>query len=196
MTQTQNASKSIDPNTVSIGGRLTKKPEISYTPSGKPVANVRIANNQGQNTNFIDVTIWDKQAENLCQYLDKGSKILVEGTVQSSSFEDAQGNKRTSTFISARMVHWLDSPRSDQNGQGNSQQSQNYQSQPSYPQGNTQPQYDQQNQQVYQNQQPAFNPNGGFPSQNNGFPVSNNGQQPYVDAPGGGIQIPDDDLPF
>ncbi len=77
-----------DLNKVFLMGRLTFDPELRRTPSGTAVTELRMATNRSwagrdgerrEETLFIDVTVWDRQAETCCQYLRKGSSLHVEG---------------------------------------------------------------------------------------------------------------------
>ena len=78
-------------NKVFLIGNLTKPPELRYTPSGTAVADLRLAVNRNYTTQggekreetcFLTVVVWGKQAESCGEYLDKGSPILVEGRLQ------------------------------------------------------------------------------------------------------------------
>jgi len=92
-------------NKVMLIGNLTRDPELRYTPSGKAVTDVSIAinrvwvNDQGQkqeDTTFVDVTLWGRQAELAQQYLTKGRGIYVEGRLQMDTWDDkATGQKRS-----------------------------------------------------------------------------------------------------
>ena len=88
-------------NRVMLIGRLTAKPELRYTGSNLPFARFSVAvnrtfnNAQGQReTDFINVVVWRKQAENVCNFLNKGSLVSVEGRLQTGSYDDKDGNKR------------------------------------------------------------------------------------------------------
>ena len=102
-------------NRVMLIGRLTNKPELRYTNSNLPYARFSIAvnrtyaNQQGQReTDFINVVIWRKQAENVCNFLDKGSLVAVEGRLQSGSYDDKDGNKRYTLDVQADNVQFLE----------------------------------------------------------------------------------------
>jgi len=107
-------------NKVLLIGNLTKDPELRYTPNGIAVVNLRIAVNRRfrdrasgelkEETCFITVTAWDKQAEACNQYLKKGSPIFVEGTLQSRSWE-ANGQKRSTIEVRAERVQFLGSSK-------------------------------------------------------------------------------------
>ncbi len=117
-----------DFNKVFLIGRLTQKPELRYTPSSAPVSDLRLATSRSfstkdgqrrEETLYIDVTVWNRQAENCCQYLDKGSQVHVEGHLRMDSWEDRNtGEKRTKYKVEGERVQFLDSRRSDDSGQG------------------------------------------------------------------------------
>lgn len=105
-------------NRVCLVGRLTAKPELRYT--GSNVAYTRFtvavnrtfANAQGQReADFIGVVVWRRQAENVCQYLDKGSQVSIDGRIQTGSFTDKEGMRRYTTDVVADNVQFLDSRR-------------------------------------------------------------------------------------
>lgn len=106
-------------NRVELVGRLTAKPELRYTPSNVAytrftvAVNRRFTNAQGEReADFISVIAWRRQAENVCQYLDKGSLVSVEGSIQTGSYEDKDGNRRYTTEVLADSVQFLESRRS------------------------------------------------------------------------------------
>ena len=97
-------------------GRLTRDPELRYSSSNTAVVNFTIAidrqytNAQGQReTDFINVIVWRKQAENTCNYLDKGSLVSIEGRLQTGSYDDKDGNKRYTMDVVADSVQFLES---------------------------------------------------------------------------------------
>ena len=105
-------------NKVLLMGNLTRDPELRYIPSGTAVVNLRLAVNrrykdrsgeQKEETCFITVVVWDKQAELCNQYLQKGRPVFVEGKLQSRSFEDSSGNKRYVIDVRADRVQFLGS---------------------------------------------------------------------------------------
>ena len=117
-------------NRVMLIGRLTAKPELRYTGSNIPYARFSVAinrtfsNSQGQReTDFINVIIWRKQAENVCNFLDKGSLVSVEGRLQSNSYDDKDGNKRYSLDVVADNVQFLESKSQSQNRQNSNNSS-------------------------------------------------------------------------
>lgn len=108
-------------NRVMLIGRLTAKPELRYTGSNVPYARFSLAVNRtfsNQNgereTDFINIIIWRKQAENVCNFLDKGSLVSVEGRIQTGSFNDKDGNKRYSMDVVADNVQFLESKSQSQ----------------------------------------------------------------------------------
>jgi single-strand DNA-binding protein len=104
-------------NKVILVGNLTRDPELRYTPSGTAVANLRLAVNRKfrdkaqqlkDETCFITAVVWSKQAETCNQYLHKGSSLLVEGRLQSRTWEDAQtGKSRSVIEVLAERVQFL-----------------------------------------------------------------------------------------
>lgn len=106
-------------NKVLLMGNLTKDPELRYTPQGIAVVNLRMAvNRKFRNKNqelkeevcFITAVVWDKQAETCNQYLHKGSPLFVEGRLQSRSWEDNNGQKRSVIEVRAERVQFLGAP--------------------------------------------------------------------------------------
>lgn len=103
-------------NRVELVGRLTAKPELRYTSSNLPYARFSVAvnrtfnNAQGEReTDFINIVVWRKQAENVCNFLDKGSLVSIEGRLQTNNFTDKDGNKRYSMEVVADSVQFLES---------------------------------------------------------------------------------------
>jgi single-strand DNA-binding protein len=107
-----------DLNKVFLMGRLTFDPELRRTPSGTAVAELRLATSRSwtgrdgerkEETLFIDVTVWDRQAETCCQYLKKGSGVHVEGSLKMDTWDDkTTGEKRTKIKVHADRVQFLD----------------------------------------------------------------------------------------
>jgi len=115
-------------NKVFLIGNLTRDPELRYTPNGAAVADLGLAVNRfyttkdgdrREETLFIDVTVWNRQAENCCQYLRKGRPVHVEGFLKMDSWDDkTTGEKRTKIKVEADRVQFLDSRRDDAGGGG------------------------------------------------------------------------------
>ena len=105
-------------NKVFLIGNLTRDPELRYTPGGTAVANLGLAVNRRfkdstgelkEEVCFLTVTVWDKQAEACCQYLQKGSPVFVEGVLQSRFWETPDGQKRSAIDVRAERVQFLGS---------------------------------------------------------------------------------------
>jgi len=113
-------------NKVMLIGNLTRDPELRYTPSGKAVTDVSIAinrvwvNDQGQkqeDTTFVDVTLWGRQAELAQQYLSKGRGIYVEGRLQMDTWDDKEtGKKRSRLKVVGETMQFLPDGRSGAGG--------------------------------------------------------------------------------
>lgn len=105
-------------NKVILIGNLTRDPELRYTPNGKAVSTVGLAVNSKfrsgeeskEETLFIDVVVWGKQAETVSQYLSKGRQVLVEGRLQERRWEQ-DGQQRRKTEVVAENVRFLGSKR-------------------------------------------------------------------------------------
>jgi single-strand DNA-binding protein len=112
-----------DLNRVFLMGNLTFDPELRRTPSGTAVTELRMGTTRRwtgrdgerrEETLFIDVTVWDRQAENCCQFLRKGSLIHVEGSLRMDNWEDKNtGEKRSKIRVHADRVQFLDARRAD-----------------------------------------------------------------------------------
>jgi single-strand DNA-binding protein len=162
-------------NRVVLVGRLTKDPDLRYTPSGVAVATFTLAvnrtfsNQQGdREADFINCVIWRKPAENVANFLKKGSLAGVEGRIQTRSYDGQDGKKVYVTEVVADAVQFLE-PRNASGNQGGSfGANQNQQNQQGFNAGN------------------PFEAPSGKPS--------------FNDDPFGGtsktIDITDDDLPF
>jgi len=109
-------------NRVILIGRLTKDPELKYTPNGLAVASFTLAvdrfrtNAQGEReTDFIPIVVWQKQAENCANYLGKGSLAAVDGRMQVRNYDGKDGIRRWVTEVVAENVRFLDR-RGEQTG--------------------------------------------------------------------------------
>jgi single-strand DNA-binding protein len=112
---------------ITIVGNLGRDPEMRYTPSGVPVANFSVATSkrfQGQDgqwqekTIWFRVTAWRKTAENVSQYLTKGSKVLVVGEIEEPrTYVDRDGNTQVSLDVTAQTIRFL-STRGETTGGG------------------------------------------------------------------------------
>ncbi|MBC1319781.1 single-stranded DNA-binding protein [Listeria welshimeri] len=174
-------------NRVVLVGRLTKDPELRYTPAGVAVATFTLAvnrtftNQQGEReADFINCVVWRKPAENVANFLKKGSMAGVDGRVQTRNYEGNDGKRVYVTEIVAESVQFLE-PRNS-NGGGNNYQGGNNNN---YNNGGS-------------NSGQAPTNNGGFgqdqqQSQNQNYQSTNN--DPFA-SDGKPIDISDDDLPF
>ncbi len=110
-------------------GNLTKDPDLRYTPQGTPVSNFRIAvttkhksgDGYKDDTLFIDVVVFGKQAENCSQYLAKGRKALVEGRLQERRWE-SDGQQRSKMEIVADSVRFMGGVKGNVTSAGGRQQ--------------------------------------------------------------------------
>ena len=102
-------------NKVILIGRLTRDPELRYTPQGTAVCQITIAvNRRGvqpgqQDVDFINVSIWSAQAENVAKYMTKGRQMAIEGRIQTRNYDDKDGKKVYVTEILASNISFLDS---------------------------------------------------------------------------------------
>jgi single-strand DNA-binding protein len=114
-------------NRVVLVGRLTRDPEIRYTPSGVAVANMGIAVDKGLSrenqkegeptADFFNVVAWRHQAEFASNYLNKGRLVAIDGRLQQRSWVDQQGQKRSVVEVVADRLQGLDK-REDGEGGG------------------------------------------------------------------------------
>ena len=108
-------------NRVMLIGRLTTKPELRYTGSNVPFSRFTVAvnrtfnNNNGEReTDFINIVVWRKQAENVKKYITKGSLVAVEGRIQTGSYEK-DGQRVYTTDVVADNVQFLETKAQSQN---------------------------------------------------------------------------------
>lgn len=91
-------------NRVILMGNLTQNPELRYTPQGTAVSDVRLAvtttrgraDSRKEETLFIDCTAWGRSAEVICEYLQKGRALLVEGRLVQDTWDDRETGKKRS----------------------------------------------------------------------------------------------------
>lgn len=105
-------------NVAVIMGRLTADPELRHTASGTAVTSFTVAVDRSyakagteRQTDFIDVVAWRQTAEFVCKYFAKGSMIAVNGSIQTRTYEDRNGNKRKAVEIQANEVSFTGSKR-------------------------------------------------------------------------------------
>src|SRR4051812_1044166 len=103
-------------NKVILVGNLGKDPEVRYTPGGQAVAKFPLATTDNwsdqsgqrqERTEWHNVVVWGKTAENCGQYLAKGRQVYLEGAIRSRSYDDKEGNKRYITEIVAQRIQFL-----------------------------------------------------------------------------------------
>lgn len=104
-------------NKLIISGNLTADPVAAATSTGKTVTNFTVAVNEGygesQRTTFFRVSAWEKRGEVCKQYLRKGSKVLVVGTVQARAYNSQTGEIRASLDVTANEIEFLSSRADD-----------------------------------------------------------------------------------
>ena len=93
-------------------GRMTSTPELKTTPNGVSVTSFSIAVDRvyGENkqTDFVNIVGWRQTAEFICKYFTKGSRIAIEGSIQTRKYQDRDGNNRTVFEVVANNVHFVD----------------------------------------------------------------------------------------
>ncbi len=167
-------------NRVVLVGRLTRDPELRYTPSGVPVATFTLAvnrpflNQQGErDADFINCVVWRRQAENVANYLRKGSLAGVDGRIQTRSYEAQDGRRVYVTEVVAENVQFLEPKSASGGGTGGGY---GVPREPMDPFGDSN-----------QNRPPES-----YGNQNQGYTRIDD--DPFADS--GEIDISDDDLPF
>ena len=110
-------------NTVCLVGRLTRDPELRYTPSGTAVCNFNLAvdrrfKSEGQPTaDFINIVAWSASAEFAAKHYVKGLQVSVVGRIQTRSWDDPEGKKRYATEVVAENLGFADAKRDRPAGQ-------------------------------------------------------------------------------
>lgn len=115
-------------NKVLLLGNLTRDPELRYTPKGTAVTDIGLAvnrvrtNDQGERleeTTFVDITLWGRQAELAQQYLSKGRGVFIEGRLQLDTWDDKQtGQKRSKLKVVGENLQFLPDGRGGGGGGG------------------------------------------------------------------------------
>ena len=115
-------------NKVFLIGRLSRDPELRHTTSGTAVCQINVAISRPvaagsePQTDFINVVVWNKQAENVAKYLAKGRQIAVEGRIQTRNYDNNEGKRTYVTEVIASNVEFLgsanDNNRSANNNAG------------------------------------------------------------------------------
>ena len=113
-------------NRVVLLGNMTRDPELRRTGTGKVVTNFTLALNRynSDDADFVDCVCWEKIAENTAQYCSKGSKVAVEGSIQTGSYVDRDGNNRKTVNVLCNRVEFINTNKSSNIPQVNNQQPQ------------------------------------------------------------------------
>jgi single-strand DNA-binding protein len=113
-------------NKVILVGNLTRDPELRYTPKGTAIAKFGLAVNRvwtneagekKEEVTFVDIDVFGRTAENVAQYMRKGSPLLVEGRLRLDQWDDKQtGQKRSKLGVVGETIQFLGSPRAGESG--------------------------------------------------------------------------------
>ncbi|MCI9576669.1 MAG: single-stranded DNA-binding protein [Clostridiales bacterium] len=105
-------------NVAIVMGRLVADPELRHTPNDIAVTSFTVAVDRSyvksgteRQADFIDVVAWRSTADFVCKYFRKGQAIVVQGSIQTRTYTDSQGNKRKAVEIVADNVHFAESKR-------------------------------------------------------------------------------------
>lgn len=106
-------------NIAILMGRLTREPELKYTSNGKAYTTFTLAVQKTKDeAEFIDCVAWEKTAENIAEYFRKGNRILIQGRLNVSSYEQ-NGEKRKFTRVLVNIFEFVDSKNSESNQNNN-----------------------------------------------------------------------------
>jgi single-strand DNA-binding protein len=106
-------------NTITLIGRLTRDPEIKYTPKGTALTTFTLAVNRPkaegreQEADFIKIVAWQKTAENCANYLKKGCLCAIQGRLQIQNYETQDGQKKKEAAVIAGFVQFLEKKGSE-----------------------------------------------------------------------------------
>ena len=116
-------------NTAILMGRLTADPELRHTPSDVAVTSFTLAVDRSyvksgadRQVDFIDIVAWRSTAEFVCRYFHKGQLVAVQGSIQTRSYTDKEGNKRKAFEVVADNVHFAEPKRDSSYSQAPAQQ--------------------------------------------------------------------------
>lgn len=119
-------------NNVSLVGRITAKPELRYTNTNIPYTRFILAVNRNhtdkdgnRQADFISAMAWRRQAENMCNYLEKGSLIAVNGSIQTGKYTDKNQKTVYTTEVIADTVQFLNTKKKEEAHQENRETVQN-----------------------------------------------------------------------
>lgn len=110
-------------NSVFLIGRMTADVELRHNEAGTSkgqftLAVSRIGAKEGtQDTDFFNIVVWNKQADNLAKYMSKGSQIGVEGVLRADNYTDRDGNKKVFNYVLAQRIHFLSETKKDNKGE-------------------------------------------------------------------------------
>ena len=108
-----------DINRVCLVGRLTRDPELKFTPTNTPIASFSLANNKSwkaqngekkENCSFFNCIAWGKTGEIIAQYFKKGQRIIIEGRLQQRWWNDRDCNRRSVVEVVVENFQFLDAP--------------------------------------------------------------------------------------
>lgn len=109
-------------NTAILMGRLTAEPELRHTPNDAAVTSFTLAVDRSyvksgadRQVDFIDIVAWRQTAEFVCKYFHKGQLVAVQGSIQTRSYTDKDGNKRKAFEVVAESVHFAESKKDKSN---------------------------------------------------------------------------------
>jgi single-strand DNA-binding protein len=104
-------------NRVVLLGNMTRDPELRRTGNGKAVTNFTLALNRYNNdeADFVDCVCWERIAENTAQYCHKGSKVAIEGSIQTGSYVDKDGHNRKTVNVLCNRVEFINTNNSSNN---------------------------------------------------------------------------------
>ena len=112
-------------NVVCLMGRLTVDPELRHTNNDTAVTSFTLAvdrtyikSGAERQTDFINIVAWKNTAEFVCRYFRKGMLVAVQGSIQSRSYTDKNGNKRTAFEVVADNVHFAEPKKAGHSEQG------------------------------------------------------------------------------
>lgn len=112
-------------NKIILVGNVCNEIEIRYTSNNTPIATFTIAVNRNhtkedgtKETDFINIVVWNKRAENVKNYLDKGSKVGISGRLQVRKYQNERGENRYVTEVVADEVEFLNSKKSEEKSVG------------------------------------------------------------------------------
>ena len=130
-------------NVVALVGRLTVNPELRHTPNSIPVTSFNIAvgrsfakSGEERQTDFIDIVAWRSTAEFVSKYFKKGQLIAIEGSIQTRTYQDKDGNKRKAFEVIANNIHFVESKKDSSNGSDQIEDNSKSEGQAAYISGN------------------------------------------------------------